>query len=356
MARETPVSVKPRLRVAFVLAEHFTLSAFSLFVDHLRLAADKDDRSRPIHCTWQIVSSMVRPIRSSCGVSVARDAPLGDPRAFDYIVVVGGLLHGHEQIDHITTQWLQRAAAAGITLIGVCTGTFILCRAGLMGNRRSCVSWYHRQDFVDAFPDHEVVSDQIFLDDGDRITCSGGSAAADVALHLIERSVGRSAGVKASHILLMDRMFTPDAQIRLQPRPPTLGSVVRITDQRVHRAILNMEQNMARPLSIGQLAAQLGISSRQLERLFQNALGRKPQDFYRMIRLRYARALLESRQANVTRVAIEAGFSDCSHFSRHFKSAYGVSPSKCYRDAAGKTEVHSAASALPVGVRIFAES
>lgn len=346
-------ATKPRLRVGFVLAEHFTLSAFSLFVDHLRLAADKDDRSRPVHCTWQIVASGVQAIRSSCGVSVMRDAPLGEPRAFDYIVVVGGLLHGHQQVDAATLQWLQRAAAEGIPLIGVCTGTFILCRAGLMKHRPVCVSWYHRQDFIEAFPDHDVVSDRMFLDDGDRITCSGGSGAADVALHLIDRSLGRSAGMKASHILLMERYLRPEKQARLQPRPPTVSdATMTVANQHVQRAILHMEQNMDRPLSVAQLASQLGISSRQLERLFHNNLGRKPQDFYRMLRLRYARALLESGQANVTNVAIESGFSDCSHFSRHFKLVYGISPSKCYRDAIQKQSSQEDFIS-PVGVRVF---
>ncbi|WP_246376423.1 GlxA family transcriptional regulator [Gluconacetobacter aggeris] len=357
MSEGASAGIKPRLRVGFILAEHFTLSAFALFVDHLRLAADKDDRSRPIHCSWQVLSASVHPVRSSCGVAIARDAPLGDPRAFDHIVVVGGLLHGQEQIDYVTTAWLRRAAAMGITLIGVCTGTFALCRAGLMDNRRVCVSWYHRQDFQEAFPTHEPVSDQMFLDDGDRITCSGGGAAADVAMHLIERSIGRPAGLKASHILLMERAGTAGNQTRLQPQPPTLASATRFADPRVRRAVLHMEQNMARPLPIAQLAARLGISSRQLERLFQTTLGRKPQDFYRTLRLRHARALLEAGEMSVTEIAIEMGFSDCSHFSRHFKNMFGISPSACHRTALPDFAARRAAPDVlsHAGIRLFSD-
>lgn len=357
MSEGASIDNKPRLRVGFILAEHFTLSAFALFVDHLRLAADKDDRSRPVHCSWRVLSSSVHPVRSSCGVSIARDAPLGDPRAFDYIVVVGGLLHGQESIDSVTTIWLRRAAEAGITLIGVCTGTFALCRAGLMENRRVCVSWYHRQDFQETFPTHEAVSDQMFLDDGDRITCSGGGAAADVAMHLIERCIGRSAGVKASHILLMERTGKPSNQSRLQPLPPTLGPETRIADPRVRRAVLHMEQNMVRPLPITQLAARLDISSRQLERLFQSTLGRKPQDFYRTLRLRHARAMLEAGEMSVTEIAIEMGFADCSHFSRHFKSMFGISPSACHRTAPPDFNARRAAPDVlsRVGIRLFSD-
>lgn len=358
MADEVSGGTRPRLRVGFILAEHFTLSAFSLFVDHLRLAADKDDRSRPIHCSWQVLSASIHPVRSSSGFTIARDAPLGDPRAFDYIVVVGGLLHGQEQIDHATTVWLRRAAEMGVTLIGVCTGTFILCRAGLMNNRRVCVSWYHRQDFLAAFPDHEPVCDQVFIDDGDRITCSGGVAAADVALHLIERCIGRPAGLKACHILLSDGTRPGSRQIRLQPQPPTLASTTQAADPRVRRAILHMEQNMGQPLPIAQLATRLGISSRQLERLFQNTLGRKPQDFYRTLRLRHARALLEEGEMSVTEVAIEMGFADCSHFSRHFKTAFGISPSACHRAAApGVTLRGNAAPGVlsHAGLRLFSD-
>jgi transcriptional regulator GlxA family with amidase domain len=74
-----------------------------------------------------------------------------------------------------------------------------------MNGRRACVSWYHYQDFLAAFPGQAVVADRLFLADGPRITCAGGAGAAALATHLIEQHVGRAAAHKASQVLLFDR-------------------------------------------------------------------------------------------------------------------------------------------------------
>ena len=84
----------PKLRVGFVLMHRFTLTAFSTFLDVLRLAADEGDLSRPIACAWEVMSPHRQPVRASCGIEIQPSSDLVDPAAFDYIVVVGGLLHG----------------------------------------------------------------------------------------------------------------------------------------------------------------------------------------------------------------------------------------------------------------------
>jgi transcriptional regulator GlxA family with amidase domain len=196
--------VRPPLSVGFILADNFTLSAFSLFVDFLRLAADDGDRSRRILCRWTIMSGRQATARASCGVQISRDSGFLDPKNFDYIVVVGGLLHAGPQMDDETNAYLAAAARDGVTLIGLCTGSFILCRAGLMRGRRVCVSWYHYQDFLAEFPDHRVIADRMFFVDGNRITCSGGAGTADLASFLIERHLSRAVAQKARHVLLLD--------------------------------------------------------------------------------------------------------------------------------------------------------
>src|SRR5262245_20366974 len=125
-------SEKAALSVAFILTNNFTLTALSSFLDALRLAADDGDGSRPIRCHWEILGSRKVAVPSSCGVAVMPDSSFGDPGRFDYIVVVGGLLHRGPQIDAETLAFLNAADAARVPLIGVCTGSFVLSRAGLM--------------------------------------------------------------------------------------------------------------------------------------------------------------------------------------------------------------------------------
>ncbi len=320
MPNARPVTRAP-LRVGMILADNFTLSAFALFIDHLRLAADEGDRSRPLNVQWSIMASRPDPLRASCGVMTTPTSNFLDPRELDYVVMVGGVLHAGRQIDDATERYLKRVAEAGVPLIGMCTGSFILCRIGLMKGRKACVSWYHYQDFLDEFPDHDVVADRLFVADGDRITCSGGAGAADLASHLIERHIGWSVAQKASQVLLFDRTRGGG---EAQPHPPMSE---KVNDPRVRRALLLMEQNLARPLPISLVADKLGLSTRQFERLCHATLGMSPATAYRHLRLRYAHWLIGNTDRSVTEIAHEAGFADCAHFSRQFKETYGSSPS-----------------------------
>ena len=170
--------VRPPLRVGVVLAHHFTLSAFAVFIDHLRLAADEGDRSRPLHVQWSIMASRPESVPASCGVSLEPTSGFLPPESLDYVVVIGGILHAGPQVDEATMRYLREVGSTNVPLIGICTGSFVLCRAGLMKGRRSCVSWYHYQDFLEAFPNQEVIADRLFLADGPRITCAGGAGAA----------------------------------------------------------------------------------------------------------------------------------------------------------------------------------
>jgi transcriptional regulator GlxA family with amidase domain len=260
-------------------------------------------------------------VRASCGVTVNPSTGLLDPGTLDYVVVVGGLLHLGPQIDEPTANYLREVAAAGVPLIGTCTASFVLCRTGLMKGRTSCVSWYHYQDFIGEFPDNPVVADRLFVEDRDRITCAGGAGSAAVATHLIERHLGRAVAQKASQVLLFDRERSGS---EAQPRPPLYAGV---TEPRVRRALLLMEQNLARPIAIPLVAAELGLSMRQLERLCRMHTGLSPASIYRQLRMRYARWLVENTDRSVTEIAIDAGFADCAHFSRQFKDTFGLSPS-----------------------------
>src|SRR5262245_20465608 len=149
---------QPRMRVGFVLTPRFTLTAYAGFADALRLAADDGDRSRQIDCQWETLGDPRRPMVSSCGAGVQATAELADPERFDYVVVVGGLLHGGQKVQPGTYPFLRAASRAGVNLVGLCTGSFVLARAGLLDGYAACVNWFHREDFLAEFPRHTVVT------------------------------------------------------------------------------------------------------------------------------------------------------------------------------------------------------
>ncbi|WP_349942553.1 GlxA family transcriptional regulator [Fulvimarina sp. MAC8] len=314
----TPPLARPALRVGFLLAHNFTLSALSLFIDTLRLAGDDGDRSRPIRASWHIMAPRPEPLRSSCGVSITRTSGFIEPENFDYVVVVGGILDGGEQVDRATLGYLERCDQAGVTLVGVCTGSFVLSRAGFMKGRRTCVSWFHAEDFAAEFPDQTPDAEQLFIDDGNRITCAGGGGVADLAAYLVSRHINLDAAKKSLHVLqLHDARQGSEAQPHAGPAS---------SDSRVRRAILMMESHVGDPLPVDTIAIRLDLSGRQLERLFRTTLGQAPAAVYRKIRLDHARRLLETTGKSVTDIAIESGFCDGAHFAQSFRTVFGQSP------------------------------
>lgn len=310
----------PRLRVGFVLADRFTLSSFASFVDALRLAADDGDGSRPLRCSWTVMSSHRAAIQSSCGLRISPTDDLCDPCVLDYVVVIGGALHMRPALTDSAVEYLRHAAGVGTTIVGISTGTFLLCRAGLMTGHRCCVHWYDYNAFTEEFPEIEAVADRLFLFDRDRITCPGGAGVSDLALHLIDKHCGPAVAQKTRHIMQLDR-----ARPSTEPQP-----FLPISDHSIRpplrRAILLMEQNITEPLPITTLASRSGVTVRQFERLFKQASGASPRMFYRELRLRYASWLLRNTKRSITQIAQECGFADCAHLSREIRRTHSKTP------------------------------
>ncbi len=310
-----------QLSVGFVLLPHFTLLPFAAFIDALRIAADEGDQSRQINCRWTVMGPDLEEVDSSCCVNVRPWETFRPPKEFDYIVVVGGLLHQGPTTSKAVLDYLRLAAEQSVTLVGVCTGSFALIRAGLMSGRRCCVAWFHYQDMLAEFSDVIPVSDRVYVDDGDRITCAGGTIAADIASLIIERHLGRNWARKSLRFLAMDEVRSSNTA---QAQPTTEFNV---KDERVKRALLIMQQNMERPLSSAELSAAMNLSTRQLERLFISETKQSMQKNYRNIRLAYGMWMLQNSDRTVTNIAQECGFSDTAHFTRAFKALFDSTPS-----------------------------
>jgi len=317
-----------KLTIGFILSRSFTLSAFALFIDTLRLASDALDRSGRVSADWAVLGSTPHLIMSSCGVRVAPTSDFIAPEQFDYLVIVGGLLDVDSPVDRETTNYLRTAAAARVPLIGLCTGTFILADAGLMKDHEACVSWLHHQDYRQRFPDHAVRSDRLFNFARRRGSCAGGSSSADMAAFLVRRHINNDAARNALEVLQIDRARVATD---IQPRRPLVEDFEGVddgADPRIRAAMINMEQHLEEAMSIDALAASVSLSRRQLERIFLSRIGISPAQAYNKIRLKKARLLLLQSDAPLIDIALDVGFGNASHFSRTFKRIYGVSPSQ----------------------------
>ena len=316
-----------KVRVGFVLAPKFTLTAFAGFVDALRLAADDGDRSRPISIEWAVLGDKGIAIASSCGTAVQPGTEMEGPEQFDYIVVVGGLLHGGQKVIPGTYPFLKAAARAGVALVGLCTGSFILARAGLLEGHVACVSWFHREEFASEFPDQRMITNRMFIVDRDRLTCAGGTSVVHLAAHLIEKHCGRALANKSLRILIEDQPLPSNT-----PQPESVVTR-QAHDSMVRQAMLLIEQKLSQSDPLTGISEALGISMRQLERKFVADVGITPRDYRLQLRLARARWMIEHTDLSVTDVGFECGFGDCSHFSRAFTGHFKVRPSSLRRPA-----------------------
>ncbi len=308
------------LRIGIVLLDKFTLTAFSGFIDALRLAADYGGQSRPIHASWTVMTPGDAPQRASCGVYVSPTSPLIDASNFHYVAVCGGNNRTGSGIPNAVLRYLRDAARQKVRIVGLCTGTFAIAEAGLIKNR-ACVHWNVADEFSERFPHLSVCTDKIFVREGDIITCAGSTAAIDVALHLIDLHCGRDKALQAvRHMMLLDM------------RPPTVPQahfsteLIRTNDPRVHRAVQFMEQRLNCPPTLEEISDDVGISVRQLSRLFSIHLKMTPAKFQKYLSLKYAYWMLSHSSSSVTKIAVDAGFSDAAHLSRDFRRQFGKSP------------------------------
>ena len=323
-------AVPPPIRFGFILLPQFTLTAFSGMLDVLRLASDEGDHSRPLRCSWQVIDESLAPVPSSSTIQVVPSARLGDPGRFDYVVVVGGLLHAGPPLRPSVNAFIRDAAAQDVTLVGLCTGAFALQQAGVLDGHRICVSWFHYWDFLEQFPSvnpDNLVADRLYVCDRKRITCSGGRASIDVAAEILRRHIDVAIVQKALRILQVDDSDRINAP---QPLPPGLRPGIHPV---VRRAILLMEQHMGHPLTLGALAGKLHISVRQLERRFKEETRMSPQAYARGMRLRMAAWLLTHSGKTIAAIASACGFADASHMGREFRSTFGEAPSAWRRRA-----------------------
>ena len=300
----------------FFLAPKFSMHAFASAVDPL-YCANRISGGRLYH--WQVVSRDGGPIGASNGLHLAADAAMADVSECEALFVCAGL-DAHEQADRNTTAWLRRVARRGGVVGGLCSGSRLLARAGLLDGHRCTIHWEDIQSLSEDFPRLEVTAN-LFEIDRKRITCAGGTAALDLMLHLMGLAHGAEFAGKVSDQFMHQRIRAAHDHQRMAPYE-RLG----VREPKLLAAIGAMEANLDEPLSLGEIARGANLSVRQLERLFRQRLGCTPSRYYLDLRLHHARLLLMRGASSILAIALAAGFASASHFSRRYREHFGHSP------------------------------
>lgn len=309
--------------IVFFLIPNFTMIAFATAVDPLRSA----NRMLGYEAyTWRLASFDGKPVTASIGVECAVNTSLDDERRKmmgherpSMVVVCTGI--GAEDYSNKSVfAWLREEYNRGVAIGGVCTGAHVLAAAGLLSGKRCAIHWENLPGFQEAFPRAHAIAD-LFEVDSNIFTCAGGTASLDMMLKIIADDFGENLVNRVCEQVLTDRIRSPSDRQRL-PLRARLG----VQNSKVLTIIELMEANLSEPLSLIEISGHVGLSRRQIERLFRGEMGRSPARYYLEIRLDRARHLLIQSSMPVVEVAVACGFVSASHFSKCYRELYGRSP------------------------------
>lgn len=313
---------RTELSFGILLWPEFPLLALAGLIDSLRHAADFGDNSQKTRCAWYIMSHKpTEPILSSSGTSIQPDGPFRKPEEFTYIAVIGGLLRSLTAGSQAARDYLHDAADAGVPVIGICTGSFVLAEEGLLDCRRAAVHPYHIKDFRKQHQAVYAETGHDFIDEGRVLTCAGGISTLSLATELIRRHCGPDRATKAIH-----QMSVPNKIDDTAISVARAIGFTNVSDSRLRSAVFLIEQSLLKNISTAWLAAEVHLSPRQLTRLFHKEFGKPPQEFIRITRLKYSSWLLKNSAESITEIALRTSFSDCAHFIRSYQKEYGCTP------------------------------
>ncbi|MFW8593103.1 GlxA family transcriptional regulator [Cribrihabitans neustonicus] len=316
-------------RFVFVLLDKFTMLSFASAVECLRIANRM--AGREIY-TWTLAGEGGETVTCSAGTTFSVDGDLSELQRDDVVLVCSGIA-----VQEATTKkllaWLRREARKGLMVGGLCTAAYTLAKAGLLDGKRATIHWENADSFAEEFEEVNLTK-SVFVVDGNRLSTAGGTSSIDLMLKLIANDHGEELANAVADQLIYSSIRT-DQDVQRLSIPTRIG----VRHPKLSMVIQMMEANIEEPISPSVLAQDVGMSTRQLERLFRRYLNRSPKRYYMELRLQKARNLLMQTDMSVINVALACGFASPSHFSKCYRAHYDTTP---YRERGSKAATHKA--------------
>ncbi len=311
-----PASRARSRRFVFVLLPNFTMLCFSCAVEALRIA---NRMSGQTLYTWALAGEGGDTASCSNGTEFKLTMDLEELARDDTVMVCGGI-----DVQAATSKrmlnGLRREARRGVVMGGLCTAGYTLARAGLLDGKRATIHWENQDSFAEEFEAVHLTK-SVFVVDGNRITTAGGTASIDLMLKLIADDHGEDLANAVADQLIYSSIRTDQDTQRL-----SIPTRIGVRHPKLSRVIQAMEKAIEDPISPAILAEEVGMSTRQLERLFRRYLSRSPKRYYMELRLQKARNLLMQTDMSVINVALACGFASPSHFSKCYRAHYATTP------------------------------
>ena len=302
----------------FLLLPEFSFIGFAALVEPLRIA----NRFKADAYRWRTGSADGAPVVASNGIALKPQASLSEPSQSGCIFAISSfnpLDHYTPEIGHHLRNCMQR----GATLGAIDTGCFVLAEARLIRGSPVTLHWEAIPAFRERYPLIHVQDDVRFTIANGLMTSAGAMASVDLMLEVISRDHGSELALLVSEQLVSGWVRERADHQRLQ-----ISARYRVHNAKVTQIIGFMEQHLETPLSSDALALRVGVTRRQLERLFQDHLHVSPVHFYLGLRLGRARHLLRQSSMDVLEIALACGFASASAFSRAYRRQFAVAPSQ----------------------------
>ena len=317
------------VRVEFALVPGFSLLALSCAVDALRATNLVLGRSA---YEWRLSADLGNPpagdsVPSSSHIRLPA-ASLAERRASrdapDLVAVVGGE-RSHDYESQALADALAWAAGRGARIGSISDGAFPVAAAALFDGYRSTIHWKCLDGYRERFPDLDIRT-SIYEIDRNRFSCAGGTTSLDLMLTFVMEAHGGETASLVAENYVHDR-------IREAAQEQHVTAAIRMAGRNRHlaEAILLMERHLEDPLSVDRVADTVGLSARQLTRLFASQLKRTPGQFYLDLRIDRAASLLRQTGMSVSEIAVGCGFQSASHLGRHLKHRRGMTPGQWRR-------------------------
>ncbi|WP_433711286.1 GlxA family transcriptional regulator [Nocardia sp. CA-084685] len=232
--------------------------------------------------------------------------------------------------DAATLAALRRAVDQGKRVTSICSGAFVLAQAGLLTGRTATTHWGLADELAAMFPDVNVRTDALFIEDGPVTTAAGAAAGIDLCLHLIRTDYGATVANAAARAAVVTPV-RPGGQAQFvdSPLPPENGLTISATRTWAL-------ERLDTPLSLDDLATHARTSVRTLTRRFHEETGLSPQKWLLHQRIQRARELLESTTLPMDQVARHSGIGSAESLRQHMIRHVGLPPS-AYRASFTRT-------------------
>lgn len=315
LARFAMAEAHPQLRIALVNAGAPDGLAWATLRSVLRQAQKLTERCE-LHClTLATVLARLSgpaPVCAPATLSPAPSVPLPQP---DILLLIADN-ELQPQLFARFLPWLQTVPVWG----AVGAPVLWLARSNVLSGVRIALPWGLFGE-ADAVAERAILTSNLYECDADRLTCAGGAASLDFALALVEVLFGKTLLAQIQEILCVDRVRAGSERQRI-----ALQARFGMLQPKLSEAVTLMEANLEEPLSTDEIAALVGVSRRQLERLFKQHLDNLPSRYYLELRLKRARQLLLDSHHSIVQIGLMCGFSSGSHFSTAFGVLFGITP------------------------------